>query len=141
MEIADVRRSVVETIERAKRAAAERRTRSDEAAKEYATFLEHVATPLFRQVAGALKSEGYAFSLFTPSGALRLMSDKSSEDFIELVLDTAGAEPVVLGHSKRTRGRRVIETERPIGTGAVRDLTERQLLDYLLGEITPLVER
>ena len=40
MEISDVRRRVHETIERARRQAAERRTRSDEASREFEAFQE-----------------------------------------------------------------------------------------------------
>jgi hypothetical protein len=141
MEISEVRRSVSEAIERAKRAAAERRARADEAAREYSAFLDHIAIPLFRQVANVLKAQGYPFSVFTPSGSVRLMSEKSSEDFIELTLDTTGDEPVVIGHSSRARGRRVVETERPLGNGPVRNLTEEQTLAFLLKELEPLVEK
>ena len=45
MEISDVRKRVLETIDRAKRTAAERRTRTDEAAREYDVFLERLAVP------------------------------------------------------------------------------------------------
>ena len=141
MEIADVRRRVLETVERAKRAAVDRRTMADQASREYAEFLDRVAAPLFRQVASALKAEGYLFSVFTPGGSVRLMSDTSADDFIELMLDTTGADPVVLGHSKRARGRRVVEVERAIGTGPVRDVTEGQVLEFVLQELAPLVER
>ena len=72
MEVSDVRRRVTETIDRAKRAAAERRARTDEATREYAAFLETIAVPLVRQVANALKVQGFAFGVFTPSGSVRL---------------------------------------------------------------------
>ena len=49
---------------------------------------------MFRQVASALKAEGHHFTVFTPGGGVRLMSDKSSDDFIELSLDTSGEQPV-----------------------------------------------
>ena len=47
-----------------------------------------IAVPLFRQVANALKADGYAFTVFTPSGSVRLMSDRVADDYIELTLDT-----------------------------------------------------
>ena len=141
MEISDVRRRVVETVDRAKRAAGERRARSDEASREYAAFLETIAVPLVRQVANALKVQGFQFGVFTPSGSVRLASEKSADDFIELTLDTSGEEPVILGHSCRARGRRIIERERPIGSGHVRDVTEEQVLGFLLEELESLVER
>ena len=141
MEISDVRRRVTETVDRAKRAAAERRVRSDEASREYAAFLETIAVPLVRQVANALKVQGFLFGVFTPSGSVRLASEKSGDDYIELLLDTSGEQPVILGHSCRARGRRIIEHERPIGGGPVRDVTEEHVLAFLLEELEPLVEK
>jgi hypothetical protein len=142
MQVSDVKRRVAETIERARRAAAERRARNDEAAREYAVFLEQIATPLFRQVANVLRAEGYPWQLSTPSGSVRLASERSGEDFIELSLDTTGAAPEVLGHSSRARGRRVIEIEHPLGHGGpIRELTEEHVLDFVTKALEPFVER
>jgi hypothetical protein len=141
METAIVRKRLGDTIEKAKRTAGERRARADEAARAYAQFLDTVAVPLFRQVAGALKASGYPFSVFTPSGAVRLMSDKAAEDYIELSLDTSGEQPMVMGTSSRARGRRVIEKERAVAEQTVAHLTEEHLLQYLLEELVPYVER
>ncbi|MGE0448331.1 MAG: hypothetical protein AB7Q29_01975 [Vicinamibacterales bacterium] len=141
METSVVRKRLTDTIERAKRAAAERRTRADEAARAYGGFLETIAVPIFRQVAGALKASGYPFSVFTPSGSIRLMSDRSSEDYIELSLDTAGEQPLVVGRSSRARGRRVIENERAIAEVSVPHLTEEHVLAYLMAELEPFVEK
>jgi hypothetical protein len=141
MEVSEVRKQVLATIERAKRVEADRRARSNEAARDYPVFLERVAVPLFRQVANILKAHGYSFTVFTPSGAVRLMSEKNSNDFIELSLDTRSDEPVVVGHVNRGRGRRVIESERPIGSGPIRELTEDQVLEFLMKELEPFVER
>ena len=139
MEISLVRRRLTETIERAKRQAAERRGRSDQAARDFAVFLQKVAVPLFRQVANALKADGYAFTVFTPSDSVRLMSDRSADDYIELTLDTTGNPPGVVGQISRTRGRRVIDAERAVG--APDAVTEEQLLDFLLKELEAFVER
>jgi hypothetical protein len=142
MEVSDVRKRVREAIERAKRAAAERRTRVDEAAGEYAAFLDRIAVPLFRQIAGVLRADGHRFTVFTPGGSVRLMSDRSGDDYIELALDTSGSHPRVVGHSSRGRGRRVIETEVPLGSGGpVRDLTEEDVLAFVLKELAPFVDR
>ena len=139
MEISDIKRRVVETIERARRQSAERRIRHDEAAREYDTFLERTAIPVFKQVSSVLRAEGLLFTVFTPGGSVRLMSDRSTEDYIELVLDTSGDEPVVSGHTGRSRGRRVVESERPIGPPAT--LTENEVLSFVLKALAPLVER
>jgi hypothetical protein len=139
MEISFVRKRLTETIERAKKQAAERRGRNDKAAADFELFLQKIAVPLFRQVANALKADGYAFTVFTPSGSVRLMSDRSSDDFIDLALDTGDDPPRVMGHVSRARGRRVIDAERAIG--AVDAITEEQLLDFLLKELEAFVER
>ena len=139
MEISLVRRRLTETIERAKKQAADRRGRGDAAARDFEVFLQKIAVPLFRQIANALKADGYAFTVFTPSGSVRLMSDRAAEDYIELTLDAAANPPQVVGQVSRTRGRRVIDAERPIG--APDALTEEQLLDFLLKELEAFVER
>jgi hypothetical protein len=139
MEIADVRKRVNQTIERAKRQAAERRTRTDQAGRAFDTFLSSLAIPLFKQVARVLRPDGYAFNVFTPSGSVRLMSDRSAEDYIELTLDASGDAPQVLGHSSRNRGRRVVESERALGEPS--SLTEEDVLNYVLKELEALVEK
>jgi len=139
MEISDVRKRIHITIERARQRAAERRTRGDEAARAYSTFLDTVAVPMFRQVANVLKSEGYPFSVFTPTGSVRLMSDRAAEDFVELTLDTTGDTPQVVGHTSRSRGRRVTESERAIGGPGA--LTEEAVLEFLAKELEPFVDR
>ena len=141
METSDIRKRLNQTIERAKRQAADRRTRSDEAARAFETFLTTVAVPLFRQVANVLKASGYSFTVFTPTGSVRLMSDKASEDYIELSLDTSADQPMVMGRSSHARGRRVIENERAIAEQTVANLTEDHVLNYLLKELEPFVER
>jgi hypothetical protein len=140
MEISEVRKRLLGTIERAKQAAVQRRAAVDEAARDYDIFLERVAVPLFRQVANVLKALGYPFQVFTPGGSVRLMSDRNAEDFIELYLDTSGARPVVMGRSSRARGRRVIEAEQALGS-TVPELGEEQVLSFLLSELEPHVER
>ena len=139
MEISLVRQRLTETIERAKKQAAARRGRSDQAAGDFDVFLQKIAVPLFRQVANALKVDGYAFTVFTPSGSVRLMSERSSDDFIELSLDTVDDPPRVMGQISRARGRRVVDAERAIG--APDAITEEALLDFLLKELAAFVGR
>ena len=141
MEISDVRRRVTATIERAKHRAADRRTRHDDAAGTYRVFLEKIAVPVFRQVANVLKAEGYAFQVFTPGGSVRLMSETRSEDYIELSLDTGGERPAVIGSTRIARGRRVTESEHAVGSGDIQQLTEEDVLSFLLREIEPFVDR
>ena len=139
MEVSEVRKRLHATIERAKKQAAERRVRGDEATRAFETFLSHTAVPLVRQVANVLRSDGYLFNVFTPSGSVRLTADRVAEDFIELTLDTAGDAPQVVGHTSRIRGRRVAESEHPIGDPS--ELTEEALLEFLLKELEAFVER
>lgn len=141
METSVVRKRISDTIEQARRAAAERRARNDGAARDYARFLDQTAVPLFRQIAGSLKASNFNFTVFTPSGSVRLMSDKSAEDFVELTLDTSGDRPVVMGRTSRARGRRVVESEKPVADVAVADLSDDHLLDFMALELAPFVER
>ena len=141
MHTSDVRRRVHETIERARRRAAERRARGDEASRDFDTFLERVAVPLVRQIANVLRADGYSFTVFTPSGSVRLMSDRRAEDYIELTFDTSGDTGRVVGHSSHLRGKNVIESEQAVASGKPSSITEEELLDFLMKELEPLVER
>lgn len=142
MEISDVRKRVLETVTRAKRAAAERRARADEAAHEYTAFLERVAVPLFRQLGNVLRAEGYPFNVMTPGDSVRLVSDRSPTDYIELFLDTSGEAPRVVGRTSRGRGSRVLQSEQPLADhGPVRDLGEDDVLRFVMEALTPFVER
>ena len=141
MEIADIRRRVTETIERARRLAQERRARNDEAVRSFATFRDGVAIPVYRQVANALKAAGYPFIVNTPAGSVQLVSERSSGDSIELTLETDGDTPLVVGRSRQSRGRRTVESERPLRACPINELTEDDVLTFLLKELEPLVER
>jgi hypothetical protein len=141
MESSEVRRHLRELLERARRAATERRQKADAANRDFPVFLEKVAAPIVRQVAGALKAEGYPFAVFTPGGSVKLASERNAQDFIEIVLDTAGEEPIVAARVSRTRGRRVVEEERPIARGPVQDITEAQVLAFLTEALQPLLEK
>ena len=142
MEVSDVRKRVREAMERAKRRTAERRTRNDQAAREYEQFLERIAVPLFRQIGNVLRAEGYTFTVSTPGGGVRLASDRSGGDYLELRLDTEGPAPQVMIHSSRSRGRRVIDSETPIGAGtSIGNLAEEDVLVSVLSELEPFVER
>jgi hypothetical protein len=141
-EIADVRRRVRQRIEDARRRAGERRTQVDAAEREFAQFLTTVAAPIFRQFAQALTAEGYPFSVNSPAAQLRLVSERSRNDYIEIELDPLLDPPQAIGRANRTHGTRTVTSERPVRSGAkVHDLTEADVLDYLTAEIGPFVER
>ena len=139
MEIANVKRRVQETIDRAKRTAADRRALTAEATKEYDAFLEQIAVPIFRQVANVLKAEGYPFGLFTPAGSVKLVSDRNPQDSIEILFDSSSDQPLVMGHTTRSRGGRVVELEQPVGDPA--SLSEADVLEFVAKELEAFVER
>jgi hypothetical protein len=142
MDIPEVRRRLRAAIEEARRQAEARRIRNDAAARDYEVFLEQRAVPLFHTVAAVLVAEGHQFKVFTPANSVRLASQRSNEDFIELALDTESNPPAVLGRISRARGRGGVSSERPVGKGtAVADLTEEDVLSFVLDEIAPFVER
>ena len=142
METSEVRKRVRDTLERAKRAAAARRTIVDEAAREYDALLNSIAVPLFRQIANVLRADGHQFSVFTPAGGVRLTSDRSADDYVEVGFDTTGPRPQVLVRSRRGRGRRVVEMETPLGGGGpIRDISENDVLEFVLKEVELLISR
>jgi hypothetical protein len=142
METADVRKRIKDTIERAKRHSAERRARNTEASAAYEVFRERAAIPVFQQVAGALKAEGYLFSVHTPADSVRLVSDSSSHDFIDMRLDTTGHRPQVIVSVERMKGRETLSQEHPLKPGAaVEQLTEQDVLDAIADGILRLVDR
>jgi hypothetical protein len=142
MEVSEVRRRLRAAVEDARREAAERRVRTDAASRAYEEFLGQRAVPLFHQFAAALTGEGHLFNVFTPAASVRLASERSHEEFIELALDDASDPPTVVGRTSRGRGRRMISSERPVRDGiAIADLTEEDVLAFLLAEITSLIDR
>ena len=142
MDVSEVRRRLRGAIEQARQQAAARRSRADQASRDFDTFLADRAVPLFQTLANALSAEGHLFKVFTPAASVRLASQKSPDDFIEVVLDTDADPPQALGRNSRGRGRRTISSERPIRRGtAVADLSEDDVLAFLLEEIVPFVER
>jgi hypothetical protein len=142
MEIPEVRRRLRAAIDHARREVAARRERSDAASVLYTEFLEQRAVPTFHTFAAALVAEGYRFKVFTPTGSVRLASENAGEDFIEILLDPTQDPPRVTGHTSRARGRRSTSSERPIREGAgAADLTEEDVLEFLVEEIVPFVER
>jgi hypothetical protein len=142
MEIPEVRRRLRGAIDQAKREVAARRERSDAASRAYTEFLEQRAVPTFRTFAAALVAEGYRFKVFTPAESVKLASESAGEDFIEIVLDSSLDPPRVTGHTSRARGHRSMSSERAVRAGAgPADLTEEDVLQFLVEEIVPFVER
>jgi hypothetical protein len=142
MDIAEVRKRIRHAIEQARRKAAARRAAIETAQTDYQRFLTRTAVPLLRLIATALTAEGFPFEVFTPAGSVRLASTRSGEDYIELALDTSGERPLVLGRVNRGRGRHKLTLERPLGDEVpISALTEEDVLQFVLEELGPFVER
>jgi len=136
METGLVRKRVLHAIAASKGRAETRRQRSSEAEREYAAFLEIVAAPIARQVAAALKAEGYSFTVFTPGDGVRLALDRGRDDFIEFSLDSSGDRPQVIGRVSQTRGSRRLEEERPIKADASpAEITDEDVLEFVVQAI------
>ena len=138
-EVAEVRKRVRYAIEQARRDSAERRERVAEAQKNYDTFLQTAAIPAFRMVANVLKSEGNLnFEVMTPSGGVRLQSERHREDAIEMELDTTADPPQPLVTVTRARGSRLTQSDRSIkGSNPLARLTEDDVIDMLVEELRP----
>jgi hypothetical protein len=142
MEVSQVRNRLKRAIDAARRRAQQRRERTSEAERAYEAFLNNVATPVTRQIANALKAEGYSFSVFTPAGGLRLAYDNARDDFVDFQLDSSGEQPEVIARVSYSRGSRTLDEERPVKRGASPDaLTEDDVLDFLVAALEPWLER
>lgn len=142
MEVSDVRRRIRAAIETARAGAAERRARTDEASRAYDVFLESVAVPAFHTVASALMGEGHRFKVITPGRAVRMSSERSPEDFIELALDTERDAPAVVMLASRGRGRRMVSSERLVREDLpIAKLADKDVVAALLEELLPFLER
>jgi len=140
IEISELRQRLRLAVEARRKSTAARRAMLDEAAVAYTELLEMTATPLVQKLANALRAEGHSFTVFTPNGGLRMALAK--DDFIEFALDTSQDEPFAALRVNRTRGRRVVQHERPVkGRTPVDRLSEEDVLQALLDEIAPFVER
>lgn len=138
MEVSHVRRQVQQAIVAARQQAQLQRQAVAEAERTYAVFLETIAVPVARQLANALKVEGFPFTVFTPGGGLRLAADRGRDDFIEIGLDTDSPRPHVVGRVSYSRGSRTIDDERPLKAGASPDaLTDNDVLEFFLTALEP----
>lgn len=142
MEVSEVRRQLRHAIDRAKARAQQKRQHAADAERAYAAFLEEVATPTTRMLANVLKAEGYLFTISTPSGGLRLASDRGRDDYVEFALDGSGDRPTVIGRIRQTRGSRTLEDERAVKPGAApQELSEVDVLAFLVEALEPWLER
>jgi len=142
VETGDVRKQLTAAMDRAKRAAQERRQRTGQIKGEYETFLADVATPLMRQVASALKASGFLFAVSTPGGSVRLSLERTRDDYIEVALDTEADPPDVVVRTSRTRGSRTLSDEHPVKPGVPPgSITDEELLGFLVKTLEPWLKR
>ena len=142
METSEVRRRLLHAMAAARSRAQEHRQQSEDAAREYAAFLQNVATPVLQQVASSLKAENLPFTVFTPGDGLRLAYDRGRDDFIEFALDTSGRHPQVLGHISQSRGSRRLDEERPIKPDvSPAALTDEDVFEFVVQALEPWLAR
>ena len=142
LEIADVRKRVRRLIEDSQHTAQARRDRAASAEALGTSVLAAVVAPVVKTVAAALKAEGYSFRVSTPAGAVRLAAEASSDDFVEVVLDTQRDPPGLIVRVSRVWGRRVLVDEQVVcEDAAIADLTDDRALECLLHALPPFVER
>ena len=133
-----LRKRVRSEIEAAKRTSAERKERAAAATRAYDAFLTNIAVPAFRSLATVLRAEGILFEVQTASRGVRLASDRSRDDGIELELDDTVDPPVPMLVTTRSRGSRSLRTERAVKERiAIDKITEEDLLERLLDDLRP----
>lgn len=139
-ELTDLRRRVRQAMQDAKRKAAQRREARDEASKAWDTAVAEVVEPAATQMAAALTGEGLPFRLETPRGTIRLVSEHSKDDYIEIVLDADDERdvPEVIGRNVIGRGRQSV-TVIEESLGAPSALTEDRVTEFLLKASGPWI--
>jgi len=142
MEVSEVRQRLQRAIEEAGRRSAHRRARNDEASRAWEERLESTAVPAFTKLQQALVGEGRRFKMSTPAGSVRLTTERSAEEFIELALDTERDIPAVLLRSARGRGRRMVSSERIVREGdAIASISEEDVVSAVADELVAFIER
>lgn len=140
-DMSDVSRRVRAALEQAKVDAADRRVRVERDGAQARAFLETTATPVLRQFASVLKSEGFLFRLSTPAGAVRLVSESRHEDFIDLAVDATHDPVTIVTTVSHVRGKRVDTAEQPLRPGVeIEHLTEEDVLEFLIKTLPVFVE-
>ena len=140
-EVGLVRKRLRAEIDAARRAAATRRERADAVTRAFDTFLTDTAIPAFRAMANVLRVEGIPFEAQTPAGGVRLVSDRNRDDSLAIALDDTQDPPQPMMISTRTRGSRMLRTERPLKEGVEVDrITEDDVIERLLEELRPWLE-
>jgi hypothetical protein len=142
VEVSSVRKQLQTRVAESRRTAKIRREAVSQAQAAYNAFLDQIAVPVARQLISALKAEGFSWNVSTPSGMVRIAADAGREDFIEIDFDASGDAPRVVGRVSYGRGSRLMREEQALAAGALPgDITDQDVLDYLLTALTPWLER
>jgi len=143
MDVSDLRKRIIHALDDARKEATDRRRTVDDARVAFETFLERVAGPLFKQATTVLRGEGHDFTLHTPVDSVRLVPDRSPQEFIEVELHVDRGTPQVIGRTQLLRGGKdPLVEEWPLAAGkAISELTENDVTAFLVREIPRLVAR
>ncbi len=141
MDTSELRKRILHALDAARKDAVSRRSAVDEAHRAFESFLETIAVPLLRQAQDVLGAEKQLFTVASPAGSARIVSDNAPDTFIEFVLNIKPTPPQVIGRVSLTRGRQgVIVEERPVAVGkAVAELGDDDVAKFLVTEIPRLV--
>jgi hypothetical protein len=135
MDVAELRKRLLRELERPA-AGADRKAAAEATRHGYERLLTATIGPLLKQAANILKAEGWLCDVHTPSESARLAFASSPETYIEFYLDTTPPAHVIGRSSVRRKGGIEVQ-ERIVGAGrAVEDLTEEDVLAYLLPELS-----
>lgn len=143
MDVAALRKRILRELDRpgaVKATTAERRATGDTARQQFARLLDTTIVPLLKQTTDILKSEGSLCAVHTPSDMAKLAFDRSPEDFVEIMLDTAMPPHVIGRSSARKKGGTLVE-DRIIGVGKeIDEITDEDVVGYLLPELRKILK-
>jgi hypothetical protein len=142
LDTVEVQRQLTHRLAELRKAATQRRDDVSRAREAFETVLDGELAPTVRQFVQVLKAQGFPFAVQTPAGAVRMTTERSADDFIEVALDVTRRPPAVVALRQYTRGRRLIDDERVVAEGeAIARLDAERILPILLDLIEPFVER
>lgn len=145
MDVAALRKRILRELDRPGAAkasvlSAERRAAGDGARQQFARLLDTTIVPLLKQTADILKAEGELCRIHTPSDMAKLAFDRSPEDFIEIMLDTAMPPHIIGRSSVRKKGGTLVE-DRIVGVGKeIDEINDEDVVGYLLPELRKIVK-
>lgn len=129
-------------MDEARRRVVERRALVDDTTAAYDRILDTIARPVFQTIAAALMAEGHRFDIETPARLARLVRKGHPEERIEVALDTERDVPAIVVRSTRGRGSRILAIEEVVAEGsALAEITDSNLLDAIIQQLIPLLER